>query len=134
MGKIIASVLEDCIFNINFDKKLNKIFKPNEKVLNFLKKYINEDYNLIVLSNLCENDYTNLDIVLKQHALDTFKIYYSCENSKFDIILNTIKPDIYIDTHIELCAGLDFYEIDTYLFTENSCIANNKCATGLKIL
>lgn len=134
MGKIIAACLEDCIFNIQKDKKGCKIFKPNNSVINFIKSKLDDNYKLYVISNFCESEYVDIEATFQQYEIPLENFIYACEKAKADLILNQIKPQIYIDTHIELCAGLDFYEIDTYLFTENSCIANNKCATGLKIL
>jgi hypothetical protein len=136
MGKIISCVFENCIFDIGRDKKNNITFKPNQKVIDFIKSYINDGYNFYIVSNACKDDYIALDILLKQHDIDCKDIYYCCDDiNKSELIINEIKPDIYIDTHIELCAGLQFYNIDTRIYaTEESCILKNKCATGIKTL
>lgn len=134
MGKI-ACVFEDCLFNIGRDKKSNFVFNPNQKIINFIKEHIDNGYNFDMISNQCENEYIGLDILLKQHDIKYNNIFYTCNDSKMDIILQKIHPNIYIDTHIELCAGLQFYGIDTYICTtESLCISKNKCATGIKTL
>jgi|LakMenEpi03Aug12_release.lakeMendotaPanAssembly.Ray.scaffolds.fasta_scaffold40987_8 hypothetical protein len=134
MGEIICVLLEDCLFNISYDKKYNKIFKLNQKVLELVNSKIADNYELSIISNLCEEAYDDLNVTLTNHGIKYKNIFYSCNASKTLMILNEIKPDIYIDTHIELCAGLNYYGIDTYLFTESSCASNNKSVNSLKIL
>lgn len=134
MGKIIGVLLEDCLFSISYDKKYNKVFKTNQKVLEFVNSKILDGYELSIISNLCEESYSDLNAILTSHGIKYKNIFYSCNSSKTLMILNEIKPDIYIDTHVELCAGLNYYGIDTYLLTESSCSSNNKSANSLKIL
>lgn len=136
MAKIICSTLENCIFEISYNRNLNKTFKPIEKVINFLKNKIDNGYELIIISNHCLNEYSNIDInaLLIQNDIKCKKIFYSCNDSKTKIILESINPQIYVDTHVELCAGLKLYNIDTFLYAESSYIIENKCTNGIKIL
>jgi len=134
MGKIICALLEDCIFHISYDKKFNKVFKANHKVIDFIKNKTLSGYDLVIISNYFDNTYPELESIINNHDIKFKNIFYSCENSKTLMILNEIKPDIYIDTHVELCAGLNYYGIDSYLFTESSCASNNKSVNSLKIL
>jgi len=135
MGKIILSIFENCIFNININKNSEKIFTPNDKVVEFLKKKISEDYELIILSLSGDNDENtfNIDNKLKQNNIEYQKLIYLNNDSKTDLILEKIKPDIYIDYHAEFCAALSTFGINTYLFSQYTNI-DNKCATGLKTL
>jgi len=134
MGKIIGCTLEDCLFNIHIEsRRFTKVLRPNDTVINLVKSYLDNGYSLSIVSNFCSGYYENLN-TLNSYGFNSEQVTYLCENHKMKFIVEKLKPEIYIDNHLESCAALLHYNIKTYFFSNINFVNNSKTKNRVEII